>query len=330
MGSRANSYGYLKANVATLPNTQEALNHVFVLFQKGQPSGQGPYGISPNTNTPVGNWSSSGSTFSLWTSELLGEDDYAIVAGVVPQGEVPISSKQISYTFTQDCPMQPLDDGPPCSNGAVRIISLAEYLAYQTSAPPAGAVYTQLMIGATLPTALNFLTAFVTPQTPSGASVGTPMPNYPNYIDSSLLLFNNGLIFNSATIGPISNFTFGSASMLADTIALLKDTLSAHNTDVLNYFSSNPGVNSYVFPIWQVNDTCQSQKAPCYFDKTRVVDRPPLFSCISLPAEECDLYFDTNPDLQNTFSLVYCKMSLKRSLFLTQNEPEGGGAHAGD
>jgi hypothetical protein len=76
-----------------------------------------------------------------------------------------------------------------------------------------------------------------------------------------------------------------------------------------------------VFPIWQVNDTCQSQKAPCYFDKTRVVDRLPLFSCISLPAEECDLYFDTNPDLQNTFGRVGYNLQLVATVSRASTNP---------
>jgi hypothetical protein len=330
MGARSDSNGYLKANVSTIPNAQEAVNHVFVLFQKGQPSGQNPYGTSPNTNPPVGAWSSSGSLFSVSTPESTGEDDYSVVAGSANQGFVP-AAQQISYTFTLDCTVQPLN-GPPCSNGAVRIISSLEYQLYQLGAPPAGAIYMVANYGDVLPTALNFLTAFVTPETPGGASIGSPVPNYPNYIDTSLLLFNNGLVFDNSSIGPIYNFAFPSTSPLANHIGsdpdfqqLLKDTLLAHNADVVNYFnnSNNQGTNSYVFPAWQVADTCQSGVPSCYFDTdpSVEVDKPPLFPCATAPATECDLTFITDPDLQNSFGRVGYNLQLVATVSRSSTNP---------
>ena len=224
MGARADNSAYLKANVVTQPSNQEALNHVLVRFQLGDPTSYGP---NQNPNPPFGGCNAgaacvNGSIFSLSTAYSplqMDDSDYSVVVGVdttgVGQASGSLTAQGISATgtFNLPCPVAPLSLLAPCEGGAGRIVSPATYSLYQTTAPGAGAFASYLG----LPVADTFLSAFVEPETPASAAVGAPDPptNPPNPNQVTLaptqapvLYFNSGVTFTAPNTTAINFYNF--------------------------------------------------------------------------------------------------------------------------
>jgi hypothetical protein len=349
MGTRSDSVGYLKANIVTEPNNQEAWNHVLVRLQQGTPL---EYPPAPNPNSPTGTCSAGpacvvGSVLSVSTLELVGDTDYSVVAGVDRWGGGQASGtlfpQEVQFTFFQPCIVNgvELDNPasffpyPPCSGGAVRIVSRAAYYAYQAAAVAGAAIFGPLY---NYPTAKSFLMAFALPGAPGGGSMGAPSPNLVSSVSPQQLYFNTGVTFPS--LGPtlIPDYEFTSATGLSNHIflnqdfqTLITDTLTLHNQDVLDYFSNNLGVISHTFPAWVVIGGCSQRAArlagaaPCTaaseFTADPVVeaDLPPLFPCQSMPGVECDLTFnqETDPDLFNAFGRVGYQLSVTATVSLS-------------
>ena len=332
MGARADGNAYLKASVSTVPNNQEALNHVLVRFQYGLPSFY-------NTSQPVGGCSVGsacvvGSTFSLSmpysASSGSTEADYSVVVGpdVRNGGQAGgmLYASEISPTgvFTLPCAVEVPDDTPPCSYGAVRIVSSVAYTSYR------GAVTTAITANnfTVLPTAAAFLNAFVSPMSngdPGGAIVGTPTFSTANFLP---LVFDTGVDFGNPTV-PV--YTFDTVSENPPTMSplgfhvmndpdfqlMLTYTLTAHNQDVLNFFNnpSNANVLTTTLPTWSVIVGCPTDPdhgcppgtpAAAYFQSSAVqqVDIPAIFPCYSDSGMECDLIFINDADLRNAFGRV--------------------------
>jgi hypothetical protein len=323
MGARPDYNAYLKAKVATLPNNQEALNHVLVRFQLGDP---GTYGLNGNPNPPFGGCDAgpacvSSSIFSLSMSYTppyfvgpgdLDDFDYSVVVGVDRHGggqaSGTLSAQEISPsgTFNLPCAVAPTSQYPPCEGGAVRVVSPAAYSLYQTTVPAAADVYAAF-VG--LPKADTFLDAFLLGQYPISAAVGSP-DTQPNgsvgqaIIGPTLLYFNNGVAFNGPETAAVNFYNFSANTALANAVisdpdfqTLLTDTLKANNTTVnvstlVSYFNNNPSATTYTFPLWQVYGRCPRAGNNCLADDypsafvltpSVQVDIPPLFPCLPTP-----------------------------------------------
>jgi hypothetical protein len=331
MGARSDSNGYLKANVVTAPNNQEAWNHVLVRFQPGAPWANQ---TSPNTNAPVGTCSATacvnGSVLSVSTPAPFPDGDYSVVAGVDRQGAGQASgiltAQGVGSTFFQPCVVsgEQLDFftiGPPCSGGAVRIVSRAAYTAYSMAAVAAAA---PLTLPGTLPTAANFLAAFALPSTPGSSLIGNPYcPVAVTSVSPQQLYFNDGVSFPNLGPTDINLYQFSQTTLLADHVlndpdfqTLLTDTLTAHTSDVKTYFGANPGSASYTFPTWVVT-------SPSAFDTSPAseADRPPLFPCATMPNVECDLTFLTDADLFYAFGRVGYSLSIQATVSPSTSNP---------
>jgi hypothetical protein len=297
--------------------------------------------------------------FSVAIDQQLTATDYAVVAGVnrnAPMNQVAdtLTAPQTSTWFYLPCPVTPASYGP-CSNGAVRIISKAENIAFEGLALAGGVVS---LVG--LPTAADHLIAFVAGQAPLRA---LPAPSSPNSnVNTAELLFNIGLVFAAGTspyAGPIYEYQYASTSLThADTIrgdsdfqSLIFETVALHKAEVLAHFSGLPTGSNFTFPAWQAIGCSSALKAgyvgPCpaggntgFVDTpASTADFPALFPCSagqgslppgvtpqSLSGKECDLTFSTSTNLNYAFgragynfTLIANVTSVDSSHFLLNN-----------
>jgi hypothetical protein len=343
MGARSDSNGYLKANVVTVPNNQEAWNHVLVRFQPGTPWASQ---TSPNTSAPVGTCSATacvnGSVLSVSTPAPYPDGDYSVVAGVDRQGAGQASgvltAQGVGFTFFQPCVVsgEQLDFftiGPPCSGGAVRIVSLAAYNIYDPAAQ------TGAWLSSTLyPTGSNFMAAFAVSGTPGNSKIGTSVPAAIT-ISPQYLYFNDGVVFTSPSSAPYNVYTFSASTFLAadvvsnpDFQTLLTDTMKAHNSDVLTYFQNNPNATSHTFPFWTVIGACSQQAdqnctpgTPSYFSTAPadLADQPLLFPCAFNQSLECDLTFSAanSMDLHLAYGRVGYNLMLQATVSPSASNP---------
>ena len=332
--------GYIKGLVTTSPAGSEALNHILVRVAQGIPLTAPTAGswATAGLNTPpggVGGVDSSG-VFSVAIEQQLTATDYTVVAGVnrnatMNQVVDTLTPSQASTWFYLPCPVIPASHGA-CSNGAVRIISLAENIFYE-----AGAMTGAFFALPAFPTAADHLRAFVTGQAPF---LALPAPTSSNSsINTAELLFNIGLMFATGTSpygGPIYEYQYANTSEHAGLIradsdfqSLIFETVALHKAEVLGHFSGLPAGSNFTFPAWQAIGCSSALKAgyvgPCpaggntYFDDTpaSTADFPALFPCSagpgslppgvtsqSLSGKECDLTFSTSTNLNYAFGRV--------------------------
>jgi hypothetical protein len=329
--------GSIKGLVTTSPSGGEALSHILVRVAQGVPLSVPTAGswATAGLNTPpggVGGVTSSG-VFSIAIDQQLAATDYTVVAGVnrnamMNQVTDTLTAPQTSTWFYRPCLVTPERNGP-CSNGAVRIISKAENIAFEGLALAGGVISFAL-----LPTAADHLTAFARGQAPLLALTAPPSPN--SNINTMELLFNTGLVFAAGTspyAGPIYEYQYANTSTHADRIrtdsdfqSLILETISLHKAEVLAYFSSLPAGSNFTFPAWQAVGCSSAIRAgyvgPCLagtatgFDETpgSTADQPALFPCSagpgslppgvtpqSLAGRECDLTFSTSTNLNYAF-----------------------------
>jgi len=333
----SNLYGYIGASLITVPATQEALNHILVGFQPGDPilvpaiGGGGGQVPQPNPMPPIGSsaictpLSVCGSVFYAYVppapldTEAL-DTDYSVVAGVDPgAGNTnggTLTTQQPLFMFALQCQPAPDTANPPCSNGAVRIVSAAEH----------SDILSGIEIGAFfsgLPTAADFVTAFgnntaLTDVALAGLSQDNPCtlvnPCPPGAINTSELYFNDGVILGPAPAGAspslyaasVPLYNFRSISNLTSLIQqsqdfqeLINETLQLHKGDVSSYFNGQNPSSSYAFPAWQAIGCGSIPNTDCswipstptnftgdtYFSPGAAdqVDTPPLFPCATGP-----------------------------------------------
>jgi hypothetical protein len=271
-------YGYIQANVQTMPPAQEALNHVLVQLQAGAPAfAPGGIQVLPNSSTPVGSssictpLSVCGSVFSVNIGNGTSTTDYSAVAGV-DLGTHALTGQQTLYTFAQPCAVPPVDFGPS-SNGAVRIVSSFEVLTVDMPLAIGGAAF-----GVLVPAAASLLGSFA-----SGSAALDPISLTLTFlnpvagavnIDTLQLYYNDGLLFQGADASsryfgsvplypflcgtgtnPCSNLS-ASIQQSPDFQELIVETLQANRQAVINYFNvpGNPNT-SYTPPApWQAID----------------------------------------------------------------------------
>ena len=331
--------GYIKGLVTTSPAGAEALDHILVRIAQGVPLTAPTAGswATAGLNTPpggVGGVNSSGA-FSVAIEQQLAATDYTVVAGVnrnatMNQATDTLTAPQTSTWVYLPCPVTPASHGP-CSNGAVRIISLAENIAFE------GLALGGAVLSPQLPTAADHLTAFVTGHAPPLALPAPPSPN--SDINTAELLFNIGLVLAAGTSpygGPIYEYQYANMSNHADRIradsdfqSLIFETVALHKAEVLAHFSGLPAGSNFTFPAWQAIGCSSALKAgyvgPCPaggntgFDDTpaSTADFPALFPCSagpgslppgvapqSLAGKECDLTFNTVQNLNYAFGRV--------------------------
>jgi hypothetical protein len=351
----------------TVPNNQEALNHVLVRFQLGTPWA---YETFPNPNQPVGTCSASagcviGSVFSVSTPELTSPsaawplytvyDDYSVVVGVDRSGNGQASgtlspNDSSLRTFANNCIVngQLVDQFvdvkdsktlPPCSGGAVRIVPFGASQNLKNGVTGGAALVWAVgdspvpLIN--WPTAAMFLAAFALSGSPGAAALGTPQPT-PAAMGPNQLYTNTGALFDSPTDAPVTLYTFPAGSILSRNIlndpdfqTLLTDTLTYHNSDVVNAFKGQPGGTVMTLPVWDVLGACSNPNAnpancttssPSFFstDADAQGDQPPLFPCQMMygtpSTPECDLTFSTSGDLHNAFGRVGYSLSLQATV----------------